>query len=393
MFFTQSPSYAETAVGTETILHNYFGVNLHMDNCCKGNYSDVDEIIARLEYIGARRVRDWATKDDVIDAWLKIHSATGAKFHVSIPQTSPENQRVALARIDRWLKKYPDLIDVIEGSNEPDTHYPASQGASLEDSADFQSDVYSVGKKHNVPVAQLSVGGGWKAPFYEGNYKEFGKPPADFGNAHVYMNPNAPPSSTLKRIGDLAAYSVGGKPVDITEFGTYKSKKHDEDSVNAFMHIAPFSSYLLGNVGLFVYALNDDMSGVISFYDDKGNPRPFADYWHNTTKLLSDKNGKNLPAKEIDISFTNQNYKGKAPLGIKNVLMYKSDGSIWIATYDEERPETDSGSQTIQFDKLYKSVTIFDGRDGRIVKQYRDVGSVDVEFPINQLYLIKISDK
>lgn len=391
LLITASPSaLAATAVGTETVLTKMFGVNLHLDNCCQSNHADVNLTIDQLKYIGARRVRDWATTDAVLSKWRAVHSALGTPFHATLPQTSPKNQRVALERIKKWAVAHPGLIDVIEGSNEPDTAYPISRGASLADSAKLQATVYTTGKAIGLPVAQLSVGGGWKSPLYEGNYKKFGKPPADFGNAHTYMNPGVPPSTALHRIGNLAAYSVDGKPVDTTEFGTYKTSRQS-DAVNSdFMHMAPFSAYLLGNTGLFVYALHDDMSNVVSFFKTDGTKRAFADYWHHTTTLLTDSKGKNLPSKDINITFTNQKAAGKFPLGIKNVLMYKSDGSVWIATYDEERLSSANGSQTIKFNKKYPIVNIYDGRNGKILKTYKNIGYLDMNLPINHVYLVEL---
>jgi hypothetical protein len=387
-----SPAYAAKAVGTETVLNKVFGVNLHMENCCKGNYGNTKKVISEIKYIGARRLRDWATTDNIVNEWRAINAATGARFHVSIPQTSPAGQRTAFARTQKWLKLYPGLIDVIEGGNEPDAPYSVSQGATLEDTALLQHDVYKAGRKAGVKVAQMSVGAGWHPPLYEGNYKKFGKPPADYGNAHAYMNPNEPPSSNLTRIGKLAAYSVDGKPVDVTEFGIYQNLKQDDGLTSAYMHQAPFDAYLLGCSGFFIYALHDDISNVVSFYDSTGNARAFADYWHFTTQLLSDPKGKKLPAKDMDVTFSNQKTTGSGTLGIKNILMYKSDGSIWIATYDEERAGAGDGFQTITFDKTYKTVQIFDGQDGEIIQEFNDVEGMDITMPPNHIYLIRASD-
>ncbi len=393
MLMSPAQAFAANAVGTETILGNYFSVNLHMDDCCNGNYADVNKVINELKYIGVRKVRDWPTRDDVITKWRAINAATGVTFHASIPQASPQGQRVALNRMKDWLKQYPKLIHTIEGSNEPDTDYPASQGASLADSTLLQNDVYSVGKAAGVPVAQLSVGGGWEPPLWEGNYKKFGFPPADLANAHTYMNPGVPPSIILKRIGELAQYSVKGKPVDTTEFGTYQSPQQSDDINSAFMHIAPFSSYLLGHVGLSVYALHDDMSNVVGFYKMDGSKRKFADYWHHTTRLLSDPKGKKLPSKRINISFTDQKSSGAAPLGIKNVVMYKSDGSIWIASYNEDKANSPDGFQTIKFDRKYKTVRIYDGRTGAIINQFRNIRTLNLPLPTNHVFLIELARK
>jgi hypothetical protein len=383
-----SPASAVTVVGTETVLNKMFGVNIHMDNCC-GNYSNVNEVISQLKYIGARRIRDWATNYDLISRWRAINSATGVRFHASIPQASPINQRLALERIKLWLKTYPGLIDVIEGTNEPDTPFPISLGATLEDSAQLQSEVYKAGVDAGVTVAQLSVGAGWIPPLYEGNYMNFGHPPAHYGNAHVYMNPGVPPSSALKRIGDLAAYSVNGGTVDSTEFGAFKSAQ-SEELTGAYIHQAPFSAYLLGHAGLFVYALHDNSTNVISFYDINGVKRPFADYWHYTTQLLSDPNGKNLPPKEMDITFLNQKSTGTGLLGIKNVVMYKADGTLWIAMFDEEKPGAANASQTIKLDKSYGLAKLFDGRTGAVVRGYQNINSLSVTMEPNHVYLLAL---
>lgn len=388
---SSAPAFAVNAVGTETVLKSYFSVNLHMDDCCNGNYADTNRVINELKYIGVRRVRDWATRDDVVSKWKAINSATSVTFHASIPQASPAGQRAALTRIQNWLKQYPGLIDTIEGSNEPDVSYSQSQGASLADSASLQTQVYSVGKGAGVPVDQLSVGAGWTPPLWEGNYKKFGFPPADFGNAHVYMNIGEPPSISLKRIGELAQYSVKGKPADTTEFGVYQSPQQNDDTNSAFMHMAPFSAYLLGHAGLSVYALHDDMSGIAGFYKMDGNRRKFADYWHNTTTLLSDPNGKNLPPKSVNITFTNQKAAGAAPLGIKNIVMYKSDGTKWIVSYDEERVGAPDGFQTINLDKIYPYVKIYDGRTGATLNLFTNIKTLNLPLPANHVYLIKLN--
>ncbi len=382
------PAYSATAVGTETILTRYFGVNLHLDNCCRGNYADVNTVISRLKYIGARRVRDWATGDALVNTWNTVYKATGVKFHAPIPQMTPTEQRNALTRIANWAKTYPGLIDVIEGTNEPDTDYPLSLGASLADSANLQYDVYRAGTGLGVKVSQLSVGAGWYAPLWEGNYKNFGKPPADYGNSHAYMTSGVPAASTLKRIGDLAAWSVDGKPVDVTEFGTYQANM-DDLTASAYMHLAPFDAYLLGYVGLSVYALHDDMTNVVSFYKSDGTKRPIADYWHYTAQLLTDTGGKNLPVRDINITFSNQVSTGTGVLGIKNVLMYKSDGSTWIASYDEERAGAADASQRVTLDKVYDIVTIYDGRNGATIKTYNKISSFDMTMKPNYLYLVQ----
>jgi hypothetical protein len=384
---TPQHARAATVVSTETVLNRVFGVNLHLDNCCSGNYADLQAVSTQIQYIGARRLRDWPDRDEVLAAWRTVHAATGAPFHASIPETSPDHQRVALARMARWVQSDPGLIDVIEGGNEEDSPYAIQQGASLAASALLQQEVYATGKSLGIPVAQLSVGAGWAPPRYEGNYKNFGTPPADLGNAHTYMAANDPPVLSLKRIGELAAYSVGGNPVDVTEFGIYKRAGQADDVTSAYMHEAPFDAFALGYAGFFVYALHDDMSNVVSFYTSTGQPRAFADYWHHTTQLLADPAGKSLPPKTLALSFSGKTASA-APLGLKTLPMYKSDGSLWIAVYDEERQNVPDGSGTITFDKPHASVQVVDGRNGTVVTQYNNVASITLPLSANHVYFV-----
>ena len=382
------PAGAVTVVGTETVLNSAFGVNVHLDSCCGASYADLPTVIAQIEYIGARRLRDWATARQSVATWAAVRAATGATFHASIPETSPQGQLAALARIGTWIKSNPGLIDTIEGGNEEDDTYARSQGASLAQTAGMQPEVYALGHATGVPVDQLSVGAGWRPPLFHGDYESFGTPPADRGNAHIYMNPNQPAVKALVQIGTLAQYSVNGGSVDVTEFGAYQGPRQDEAVVDASMHEAPFDAFMLGYTGLLVYVLRDDMTNVFGFYDAAGNKRAFADYWHYTTQLLSDPNGKTLPAKDVALSFTDQVATGAAPLGIRNLPMYKSDGSLWIAAYDEERPGASDGSETVGLDRSYGSVEIVDARTGAVVTRETNAASIAVPLPANHIYFV-----
>jgi hypothetical protein len=380
---------AATVVSTETLRQNYFGVNLHLDNCCGGRYRDLKFVIDDLRYIGATRLRDWVSgRPGVLEAWQKVHAATGASFHASLPEAAPASQRKALAIAQSWLAQSPGLIDVIEGGNEEDTAYPKKLGASLEDTAELQSDVYSVGKAARIKVAQLSVGAGWAPPYYEGNYKKFGKPPADVGNAHVYMNIGSVPTIALRRIGHLAAYAVDDRPVDVTEFGFYRTPKQEEALTSAYMHIAPFASYLLGHEALSVYALYDDVSNAMGFYTMLGQPRAHAHYWHVTTQLLADPKGRKLPPQEMNITYADQQPPTVGSFGIKNVPMYKSDGSIWVATFLEAKAESAAGYQTVVFDKEYSLLEVIDGRTGLTVQRAHHAQKIGLSLPINHLFFV-----
>ncbi|MBP7252157.1 MAG: hypothetical protein KBA75_01580 [Alphaproteobacteria bacterium] len=380
---------AATLVNTQAFLDRFFGVNTHLNNCCNGKYENTARVISEIQYIGATHLRDGPIPmGGLIDRYKAIASATGVKFHAVIESGSPKRQRDCLAVIDNFLKSAPGLISLIEGGNEEDTTFPKSQGATLSDTATLQYQVNNIGQAAKVKVAQLSVGAGWAPPLWEGNYKKFGKPPADYGNAHVYSNKGEVPSTSLKRIGELAAWSVNGKAVDVSEYGIFSYAQATPALTSAYMHIAPFSSYLYGHAYLSVYALHDDSTGVIGFYNAQGVPRAHAHYWHATSRLLADPAGRNLPARTANITFTNLRTVGKGVAGIKNVPMFKSNGSVWIAVYDEEQPSAAPGAETITLDKTYPFVQVIDGRSGATLQTLSNARQVSINLPPNQLFFV-----
>lgn len=384
-----TPARAATAISTEAFLGRYFGVNLHLSNCCGGRYEDTERVIADIRYIGARRLRDWATaRPGVFERWQHVASETSTRFSASIPSSSPKDQRVALGVIRQWLADAPGLITTIEGGNEPDMPYAVALGATLEDTAKLQHEVYAAGKGAGVRVAQMSVGFGWKPPLYEGNYKNFGNPPADLGNAHVYLQQHMTPSALLSRAGQLAAYSVNGKPITVTEFGTFKTLRLPTTTINAFMHIAPFAAAVLQQDSLFVYALYDDLSGVSGFFDEDGKPRDFAHYWHHTAKLLSDAAGKELPARDVAVTFSSDQLPKTTAKRANHLVMHKSDNSVWAAVFFEHLTATTNHEEVISFSEVQPHVTIIDARDARILARHTHVRSVTLSLPPNQLLFV-----
>ena len=65
-----APAAATTVEPAEKLLRNFFGVNLHLSNCCGGRYTDLDDVAAKLNYIGARQLRDWVSRQpELRDKW------------------------------------------------------------------------------------------------------------------------------------------------------------------------------------------------------------------------------------------------------------------------------------------------------------------------------------
>lgn len=392
MLVATTTAHGATAISAEAFLNQYFGVNLHLSNCCGGRYEDTERVIADIRYIGARRLRDWATaRPGVFERWQHVARETGTSFSASIPSSSPKDQRIALSVIRQWLADAPGLITTIEGGNEPDMPYAVALGATLEDTAKLQSEVYAAGKDAGVNVAQMSVGFGWKPPFYEGHYKSFGKPPADLGNAHVYLQPHMTPSALLSRAGQLAAYSVNGKPVSVTEFGAFKTLRLPTTTINAFMHIAPFAAAVLQQDSLFVYALYDDMSGVSGFFDEDGKPRDFAHYWHHTAQLLADKDGKELRERDVQVTFSSDQLPKRANVRANHLVMHKADKSVWTAIFFEQLAPAKNHEEVISFAEVQPHLTIIDARNARILARHKQMRTLTLSVPPNQLLFVVAS--
>ncbi len=383
------PAQAATLINTQAFLDRFFGVNIHLSNCCNGNYGSTTQVITELQYIGATHLRDGPIPmNGLLDKYQAVYRATGARFSGAIEMGSPARQRACLDVIRTWLKQAPGLMNFIEGGNEEDTAYPKSQGATLADTANLQNDVYNVGKAAGVKVTQMSVGAGWVPPLWEGNYKNFGHPPADYGNAHVYLSAGQTPTFALKYVGNLAAWSVNNKPVDVTEYGIFQGSQQSPALTSAYMHIGPFSSYLLGQARLAVYALHDDSTRAIGFYDAQGKARAHANYWHVTSRLLADPAGRNLPTRTASITFSDLRSAGTGSKGIRNVPMFKSDGSVWIAAYDEEASGAADGYETVTLDRYYPVVQVIDGRTGVAVTNLTNTNRVTIRLPANQLFFV-----
>jgi hypothetical protein len=314
----------QQAISTTSVIDS-LGVNTHLGT--GGNYSNLSTIIADLNYLGLPNVRDSAGSASVLQTWQQVAQATGVKFDDYIGETSVAGMQSALAAIPQFAAA--GILNAVEGGNEEDDSYPAGLGNSLGATAAVQSQLYAVAQSLGLPTINMSFGAGWTAANnWHGDYDKVGNLSSvtTYANAHTY--PAGAPNVTIQQLNADAQLAANSSPVIMTEFG-YDTNQYDMTTVAKYTLDAVFDGLKDGDVATYFYSLVDDSSGAFGLMNADGTPRPAGTALHNLTTLLADTGG----------SFT----AGSLAYGLSGtltgdntLLMQKSDGSDWLAVWDEQ---------------------------------------------------------
>lgn len=255
------------------------GVNCHIG--WAGPYANIAQTINALKYLGVKVIRDSCSDAATIALWKQVASAIGAKFCDYMPEGSPALCQSSLALVP--LIAGAGLLAFVEGCNEPDDAYAASQGMTLDWAKTFQQQVWKAGQAAKLPVINLSVGAGWASPDWTGNYPNIGDQSAfcTYANAHTYPQHADPPGSDIARFTGLAKLGATQRPVIHTEFGYPLADVAGGDAVTQavqgqYVTEAVAAAKANGNAGLFVYGLYDDQAGQWGIFNNDGSPRPAA---------------------------------------------------------------------------------------------------------------------
>ena len=207
-----------TAITASSFI-NGLGVNTHIDFDAYG-YQNLATVESSLEYLGVKNIRDSAESSSDLISWQQVARATGVKFDDYMPEGSPASLQAALNLVPQLAQE--GILNFIEGGNEEDDSYAASQGNTLAITAQFQQQVYAMGRQLGLAVINMSFGSGWTAANnWQGDYGAVGdlSAYANYGNAHTYPNPGQTPDAAMQMINALAPLAAAGRPVITTEIG------------------------------------------------------------------------------------------------------------------------------------------------------------------------------
>src|ERR1700709_1101414 len=322
---TAAPTRAEDLVST-------LGVNTHIDLANYG-YQNLATVEANINFLGVKNLRDSAQTPADAQTWLQVSQATGAKFDDYIAETSPSGMSTDLSYVAQLASE--GILNFIEGGNEEDDAYPQSLGNTLQITAQFQQQVYAMGKSLGLPVINMSFGSGWTAANnYQGNYGAVGDLAAfaDFGNSHSYPNVGQGTDWSTQRLNGLAQLADSKDPVITTEIGWNESQGFGQTNIAKYVVQTALDAIKNGDVKTYFYSLYDDGSGLFGLMNQDGTAKPAGTALHNLTSLLADTGAtaSTFTAGALSYSLSGATVNDNA------LLMEKSDGTYWLSLWNED---------------------------------------------------------
>ena len=162
---------ATTAVSASTFASS-LGINTHIDFATYG-YQNLANVESDIKYLGVKNIRDSAQTADRCDDMAagragnrrevrRLHRRNLAVRHVSRSRIRCTTRQGRHPRIDRGRQRGRRRLSCVS------RQYPAI-------TAQFQQQVYALGKSLGLPVFNMSFGAGWTAANgWQGDYGEVG---------------------------------------------------------------------------------------------------------------------------------------------------------------------------------------------------------------------------
>jgi hypothetical protein len=370
------------AVSAAALL-NTLGINTHLDFGAYG-YQNLATVESNINYLGVKIIRDSAETATDGQTWLAVSQATGAKFDDYIAETSPAGMATDLGYVRQFAKE--GILESLEGGDEEDDAYPASLGNTLQITAQFQQQLYALGKELGLPVINMSFGAGWTAANdWEGDYGTVGNLTAyaTDANAHTYPNAGQLPDDAIQQLNTLAEMAAPGQPVITTEIG-WSTSVFSETAIAKYALDAVMDGIKVGDRGMYFYGLYDDGSGNWGLFNPNGTPRPAATALHDLTTLLTD-SGTN--AASFTPSALNYTLSGTQS-GDNSVLIEKSNGSFWLSLWNETEAANSPHTITVNLGDQAATVVEYDPLTGTTsIKTWSNVSSVQVSVPDHPVLL------
>jgi hypothetical protein len=326
-------------------LLNKFGVNIHIDFA---GYQTAGLAMVEncVNYLGGiKLLRDAAGSSSDSTWWAQVAQTTGAQFISAVGMTSSSAFGTYLSNVTGIPTAN---IAALEGCQEADSGQVLGFAETLQQAAAFQPTVFAAGQSAGLPVIQMSFGQGFDINPSQGNYGAVGNLSAyaTYGNAHVYCATSPQSQGTLTSFITLSGLATPNKAAAITQFGWNQvvgaGNGHcSPATAAAYILMMIVDAYRLGCPYYIWDALIDDLASESSvsrgLFTDAGAPRLTATAIRNFFGLLSDSGSNALtftPGK-LNYSLTSLP-SNTGTTGGYQLLLQKSDGSFWLALWNEQ---------------------------------------------------------
>jgi len=335
------------------------GVNTHLD--FGGSYANLSTVEASIKYLGTHNLRDSFQNSGDLAIWQAVAAATGAKFDDYIGETSQSGMATDLSYVSQAAKA--GLLNFVEGGNEEDDSYPASLGNTIAATAAFQQQVYAAAQSLGLPTINMSFGSGWTAANnWHGDYDKVGdlSPYATYGNAHTYpVYPNGAPDGAIQQLNSDALLAASSRPVITTEIGWDENQGYTQANVAKYVLDASLDGMKDGNPKTYFYALFDDGSGKFGLMNADGSPKPAGTALHNLTTLLADTGAMASTFTPDSLGYSLAGTQS----GDSSLMLEKSDGSHWLALWNEAEAAGAPHSVTLNLGAA-ANISVFDPLTG-----------------------------
>ena len=318
------------------------GINVHM-NYTDGLYSRPERVLADLQYIGIRNVRDGALVKggDIPDRQgldaQEYLANNGIRFNLGTSGNASFENFTAPALI-YFAEAHPGSIISIEGPNEINNWPIVGPGTNEDNALAFQTELYqfvhSTAHLNSVPVLYFTGGDQAAMSSLAGE--------ADQLNAHPYAQAGQQPYTWLSGTYS-ASYSGTGfdlRAMTETGYSTAENGNYngvDEPTQASLILNNLFDAALVGSTHTYLYQLleaypnyasNGDTGYGIFHYTD-GSPKLAAIALHNLSVSVPEDEASPPRAVSGDIT-------GLSPTTGKMLALTASDGSIYLALWNEQ---------------------------------------------------------
>jgi hypothetical protein len=397
------------AAGTTAVRANDFlnsiGVCVHVQHG-----QDAAKLVAPLQYLGVRNVRDGADRNYDMSGLLTLHQqagvlvafgpGSGASDRFIVRRGGGTNSALtATLTAARQLAEAGALL-AVEGPNEPNNFggvtYQGQKSGVTNGTwlpvAKFQRDLYSAVKSDatlkrypvfgasemgaeidNAGLQYLTIPGGANCLMPDGTRY------ADYANVHNYVcghwkglvdnqpfkaatHTNVPGIDGLfgnhgntwrKHFPGYSESRLAALPKVTTETGWRTDNTIPGDDIQGKVFLNLFlDQFKAGWKHTFIYEMMDDPDGPFGFYkSDYTTARKSAEYLHNLTAILADTGSLPVPG-ELNYSIPGQ------PATVHDMLLQKSNGVFELAVWGEQ--VTGTNSVTVNLGVSRALVKIYD---------------------------------